>query len=107
MNDSDTSENSSNNEHHSRKDEQNSLLHDRGAMLAIISTVMNFLWIFPSLGALMVFVRYPIDKQADQSTMDAMLVEHWIAVGILFLQLLFLNGWLMTRHLMPKSGATR
>lgn len=83
--------------------DQIGLIHNKGAMLSITLTVMNFLWIFPTLGAIMIFVTHPVPRGESGISTEDFLLEHWLSVIIIFLQLVFFNGWLMTRHLMPKK----
>lgn len=75
--------------------------------MAIFFMVMNCMWIFPSLGSVMIFVRNPVGRVDGKVALELFHIEHWIGVAILFLQLIFFNGWLMTRHWMPKPDSPR
>ncbi|MCD8535735.1 MAG: hypothetical protein LR011_13510 [Verrucomicrobia bacterium] len=77
------------------------------ALMAIFFMVMNFMWIFPSMGSVMIFVKNPVGRVEGKVAMELFHIEHWIGIGILFLQLIFFNGWLMTRHWMPKTHSSK
>ena len=80
------------------------LLKNKNAMAAITFTTMNFLWIFPSLGAVVMFVQMPLDRGPEGVRIEDIRIEHWLSMTIIFLQLVFFNGWLMTRKYMPKNN---
>ncbi len=81
--------------------EPEGVLGDPQAMMAIFFMVMNFLWIFPTLGAVFIWIQNPVDRIDGRIDPSSLAIEHWLSVGIIFLQLIFFNGWLFTRRLMP------
>lgn len=96
----DKGENSSAND---AENNSESLLHNKNAMAAITFTTMNFLWVFPALGAMVILVRNPLERSESGINIEDIQIEHWLSIAILFLQLIFFNGWLMTKRFLPKN----